>query len=209
MIKCLRVDHRLLHGQVAFSWTSALGADCILIANDALMQDELKKMAIKMAKPQGVKLVLKNIDDAIQSINSGVTDKYKLFIVVESVKDAYRLMTETHVIDSVVLGGTKATAETKNISKAVNLTEKEIELVKHINEFRNEIIESAKQRAPHKITNYIQKLAQLFHSFYNDCYVIDEENKELSSQRLALVKASQMTLKNALNLVGVSAPEKM
>ena len=39
--------------------------------------------------------------------------------------------------------------------------------------------------------------------------VIDEENKELSSQRLALVKASQMTLKNALNLVGVSAPEKM
>ena len=37
---------------------------------------------------------------------------------------------------------------------------KEIELVKHINEFRNEIIESAKQRAPHKITNYIQKLAQ-------------------------------------------------
>ena len=118
MIKCLRVDHRLLHGQVAFSWTSALGADCILIANDALMQDELKKTAIKMAKPQGVKLVLKNIEDAIQAINSGVTDKYKLFIVVESVKDAYRLMTET--------------AETKNISKAVNLTEKEIELVKDL-----------------------------------------------------------------------------
>ncbi len=87
--------------------------------------------------------------------------------------------------------------------------EKEIELVKHINEFRNEIVESAKARAPHKIANYIQRLAQLFHSFYNDCYVIDENNKELSSQRLALVVASQITLKNALNLIGVSAPEKM
>lgn len=87
--------------------------------------------------------------------------------------------------------------------------EKEIELVKHINEFRNEIIESAKQRAPHKIANYIQRLAQLFHSFYNDCYVIDEANKELSAQRLSLVKASQITLRNALNLIGVSAPEKM
>lgn len=86
---------------------------------------------------------------------------------------------------------------------------KEIELVKHINEFRNEIVESAKQRAPHKIANYIQRLAQLFHSFYNDCYVIDEKNMELSSQRLALVKAAQITLKNALNLIGVSAPEKM
>lgn len=86
---------------------------------------------------------------------------------------------------------------------------KEIELVKHINELRNEIIESAKQRAPHKIANYIQRLAQLFHSFYNDCYVIDEKNIDLSAQRLALVKASQLTLKNALNLIGVSAPEKM
>lgn len=86
---------------------------------------------------------------------------------------------------------------------------KEIELTKHINEFRNEIIEAAKQRAPHKIANYIQKLAQLFHSFYNDCYVIDENNKVLSAQRLALVEASQITLKNALNLIGVSAPEKM
>jgi arginyl-tRNA synthetase len=86
---------------------------------------------------------------------------------------------------------------------------KEIELVKHINELRNEVVESAKLRAPHKMTNYIQKLAQLFHSFYNECYVIDEENRELSSQRLALVKATQITLKNALNLIGVSAPEKM
>ncbi|MCD8028375.1 MAG: arginine--tRNA ligase [Erysipelotrichaceae bacterium] len=86
---------------------------------------------------------------------------------------------------------------------------KEIELTKHINEFRDEVIESAKQRAPHKIANYIQKLAQLFHSFYNDCYVIDENNQVLSAQRLALVKASQITLKNALNLIGVSAPEKM
>ncbi len=85
---------------------------------------------------------------------------------------------------------------------------KEIELVKHINELRNEVVESAKLRAPHKMTNYIQKLAQLFHSFYNECYVIDEENRELSSQRLALVKATQITLKNALNLIGVSAPEK-
>lgn len=87
--------------------------------------------------------------------------------------------------------------------------EKEIELVKHINEFRDEVIESAKQRAPHKIANYIQKLAQLFHSFYNDCYVIDENHLDLSSQRLALVKAAQITLKNALNLIGVNAPEKM
>ena len=71
-------------------------------------------------------------DDSIKAINSGVTDKYELFVIVQSVKDAYRLMTETKQIHSVVLGGTKATSETRSISKAVNLTEKEIDLVKDL-----------------------------------------------------------------------------
>ena len=63
------------------------------------------------------------------------------------------------------------------------VNDKEMALLKHINEFRNEIADSAKSRSPHKIANYIQRLAQLFHSFYNDCYVIDKENIELSMQR--------------------------
>ena len=43
MILMLRVDHRLLHGQIAYSWTNYLNANCILIANDGIMKDELKK----------------------------------------------------------------------------------------------------------------------------------------------------------------------
>ena len=82
MIKLLRVDHRLLHGQVAFSWKNAVEADCILIACDAVMKDDLRKTSIKLAKPSGVKLVIKNMDDAVNAINSGVTDKYKLLVVV-------------------------------------------------------------------------------------------------------------------------------
>ena len=93
MIKLLRVDHRLLHGQVAFSWTQGLGADCILIANDDVPKNDIRKTTIKLAKPAGVKLVIKTIEDAIAALKSGVTEKYKLFIVVESVEDAYRLAT--------------------------------------------------------------------------------------------------------------------
>ncbi|SBJ32890.1 putative PTS permease [Klebsiella pneumoniae] len=50
MITLLRVDHRLLHGQVAFSWTQYVGADCILIANDSVPGDELRKTTIKLGK---------------------------------------------------------------------------------------------------------------------------------------------------------------
>ena len=78
MIKLLRVDHRLLHGQVAMAWTQSLDSDCILIANDAVVNDNIRKTTMKLAKPNGVKLVMKNIEDSIAALNAGVTDKYKL-----------------------------------------------------------------------------------------------------------------------------------
>ena len=87
--------------------------------------------------------------------------------------------------------------------------EKEADLMKYINEFTSVVSEAARLRAPHKVCNYIQKLAQKFHSFYNACKVIDREDMELSAQRLDLVKAARITLGNALELIGVEAPEKM
>lgn len=63
-----------------------------LIANDAVVNDNIRKTTMKLAKPNGVKLVMKNIEDSIAALNAGVTDKYKLFIVVESIEDAYRLV---------------------------------------------------------------------------------------------------------------------
>lgn len=87
--------------------------------------------------------------------------------------------------------------------------EKEIELMKTLQEFNKVIIESAKTRQVHKVCHYIQTLASRFHSFYNACKVIDRDNMKLSSQRLALVKATQIVLANALETVGVEAVESM
>ena len=86
---------------------------------------------------------------------------------------------------------------------------KEIDLIKYINEFPKVVSDAALTRQPHKICNYIQKLAALFHSFYGECKVLDPNEADLSSQRLALVTAVKITLKNALMLIGVSAPERM
>lgn len=125
MIKLLRVDHRLLHGQVAFSWTTNLDVDCILVANDDVMVNDLRKTAIKLAKPSGVKLVIKSIKDSIQALNSGVTDKYNLLIVVESVDDVKTLADNCPQIESINLGGTKSASDKTQISKAIFLTENE------------------------------------------------------------------------------------
>lgn len=87
--------------------------------------------------------------------------------------------------------------------------EKEVQLLKYINEFPAVVADAARNRAPNKVCNYIQKLAAYFHSFYNACKVIDPNNVALSSQRLALLKATKITLKNALSLIGVEAADKM
>lgn len=100
--------------------------------------------------------------------------------------------------------------ELKDVKEYTLLTtEKEKALLKLIAEFPEMVADAAVTRQPNKVCNYIQKLAQHFHSFYNACKVLDDQNPELSNERLALLKATKITLANALDLVGVSAPERM
>ena len=133
MIKLTRVDHRLVHGQVAFAWTKSLGADCILVANDAIAKDELRMAALRMAKPSGVKLVVKSIDDSAVALNSGVTDKYNLFVLTESIEDVYRLTQKASGINTVNLGGIKAADGKRQISMAVFVDERDCELLRKMN----------------------------------------------------------------------------
>lgn len=88
-------------------------------------------------------------------------------------------------------------------------SEKDIEVLKKVGDFPQVVADAARVRAPHRIANYIQELAATFHSFYNAEKVLDEENKDRSEARIALITAVRTTLANALKLIGVSAPEKM
>jgi arginyl-tRNA synthetase len=88
-------------------------------------------------------------------------------------------------------------------------SEKEIDLLKKLGEYPLAVAEAAQKRIPHRITNYTFDLSSALHSFYNAEKVLDANNMEKSQARLALMKAVQITLKDALSLIGVSAPEKM
>lgn len=129
VIKLFRIDHRLLHGQVGFSWVRSIGADCIFIADDDSATDSLKMATLRLAKPQGIKLVVKTIDDSIKAIKSGATDKYKLFIVTGSVKDAKRICDEIPEIQSINLGGIKNREGARQVSQAVFLLPEEEDML--------------------------------------------------------------------------------
>ena len=84
----------------------------------------------------------------------------------------------------------------------------ERELIKHIADFTDEIILSAKTYDPAKITHYLQELATKFHKFYSSCRVKGND-EALTQARLTLCKATAIVLHNGLSLLKITAPEKM
>ena len=86
---------------------------------------------------------------------------------------------------------------------------KEVDLLKHIGAYERVVLDAAINKSPYKITNYLYTLASLFHTFYNECKVIDKENLELTAQRVVLAKMTRITIKNGLKLIGVEALNKM
>ena len=132
MILMTRVDHRLLHGQVAIAWTSHLDINCILIANDTVAKNDFRKSILRLAKPLDCKLVFNSIEDSANAINDGKTDSYRLFIIVGTVYDAYRLCEKCDYIKEVNIGLSQNKEGAKAISRSVYLTTGEIDDIKEL-----------------------------------------------------------------------------
>ena len=131
MIKLLRVDHRLLHGQVAMTWTQELDTNCILIACDAVVKDDVRKTTLKLARPAGVKLVIKSVDDSIEALRSGVTDKYKLFVVCETIQQA-GAVAKAMGVKKINLGNVAFSENARQVSTSVFLTPENEAYVKEL-----------------------------------------------------------------------------
>jgi arginyl-tRNA synthetase len=82
-------------------------------------------------------------------------------------------------------------------------------LVKRLLEFPHEVRESAARRAPHRICAYSTAVAADFHAFYRDCKVVGAEGEGVEASRLALCLVAKRTIAEALDLLGISAPERM
>jgi len=132
MVKLLRIDDRLVHGQVAFTWTPALGVDCLFVANDRVAEDEFLRMTLGLAKPAGVKLLIKSVADSIAYLGGAKNSGQQLLVLVDSVKDAHALALGVEEIKSINFGGIRAKAGAKSVSKALALTDADIVLIQEL-----------------------------------------------------------------------------
>jgi len=105
--------------------------------------------------------------------------------------------------------GEEGAAEPGVPAQRAPLQESEKLLVKRLLEFPEEVRAAAARRAPHRICAYSTAVAADFHAFYRDCQVVGAEGEEVEASRLALCLATKRTIAAALELLGISAPERM
>lgn len=92
MIVQIRVDDRLIHGQVALVWSKELSTPGIIVANDNAATNETVKMTLKMACPPGIKLIVKGVEDAKGVINDPRAKDMRIFGLTRTVSDALKLV---------------------------------------------------------------------------------------------------------------------
>jgi arginyl-tRNA synthetase len=97
-------------------------------------------------------------------------------------------------------------ASTENLDLLIS--EEEQQLLKKLNEFKDEVLISAESFETQRICSFLEELAAAFHKFYTFCRILGTE-KKLAEARVALALATKIVLKNGLSILGVNAPERM
>ena len=87
MISLIRIDDRLIHGQVAVVWTKHLGVNRILVANDQIVNNEVQKMSLRMAAPDTAKCAIMAVSDAGDVLNDPRSEAMKIMVIVNNAAD--------------------------------------------------------------------------------------------------------------------------
>ncbi|EGP5401701.1 PTS mannose/fructose/sorbose transporter subunit IIB [Enterococcus faecium] len=127
MIKFIRIDHRLLHEQVVFSWSKSLQINRILVVNDEAANDEFKKISLELSKPQGIKLNIFTVENTLTKISKIEALSENIMMIFGNTKDVRQFCESYSNVKEINYGGIIKKEGSKQFSNAIFLTENEIE----------------------------------------------------------------------------------
>ncbi len=104
-IKVVRIDDRLIHGQIVQGWLKTVQIDKILVISDEAANDEMQQILMSMAVPASVKLVIKNIKEASDDLANGVFDRDNLMVLFSNPQDVVKVIDNGINFQSVNVGG--------------------------------------------------------------------------------------------------------
>ena len=160
MIVLVRIDDRLLHGQIALSWKSELAYDAIVIADDAVAKDEFRKSALKIGVPDGVRLAVRSIEEAAKLLQNEKLQKMRVLVTVGSTLGAVRLYELIAEKPSLNIGCVQAREGKRMFSKAVYFEEQDILNLDQIQNMGIDIfVQEVPSTAKYKYTELREKFA--------------------------------------------------
>lgn len=131
MISMIRIDDRLLHGQVAFVWAKYLGVNRIIVANDSVVKNDIQKMSLKMAVPDTTKCSILSIEEAVNVLNDQRAKNLIILIVVNNPSDARKLIERVEEVPFVNISNygllSRDLSAKKKVTDTIYLTEEDIE----------------------------------------------------------------------------------
>ncbi len=141
MIKHLRIDNRLIHGQVAVTWMNAIGADKIIVCNDKVAADPIQKMALPMAA-RGNTVYVFSIEQTIQYAKDHPEET--MFVIAKFPSDALAILESGVEVVDVNVGNAAPIAGTKYemVTKSIAVTKEDAEVYRKIAELRGGVLTS-------------------------------------------------------------------
>lgn len=122
----LRLDERLIHGQVATYWTRALSIERIMIVDDEILKDDIGMNALKVAVPSGIHISILSVENAAKRLNKGIYRNQRVFVVVNKTNTIYRLLNSGLKIKEVNIGNMGKRNDRMQVTKSVYCTSEEI-----------------------------------------------------------------------------------
>jgi mannose/fructose/N-acetylgalactosamine-specific phosphotransferase system component IIB len=151
----LRVDDRLVHGQVIAGWVRPLGIHSIILASDRLSRDEWACSAYRLAIPDGIDFSCYTIEECVKNTNT--ENKRRVMVLVESVREASQLVKKGITIKEVNVGGLSYREGTREIAPYIYLSTDDIESVVYLHSVGIKV--TGKQLPNSAAVDVVKKLA--------------------------------------------------
>lgn len=123
----VRIDERLIHGQVAAYWTNNLNVTRLMVIDDLASQDEIQKMALKMACPSTVKLSILSVDRAVERLNDPTAyEGERVFIVLRGTETLEKVIEKGAPIKNITVGNMSNKVGSTRVYHTVCVTQEDI-----------------------------------------------------------------------------------
>ncbi|OHR59651.1 PTS sugar transporter subunit IIB [Staphylococcus sp. HMSC061G12] len=126
MIIANRIDGRLIHGQVANLWATKLNITRFMVIDDEVAQSTIDKQGLKLATPAGMRLSVLPVAKAAENILAGRYDSQRLMVIAKKPDRFLELINQGVDLDVLNVGNMSQTDETKSITRSINVTDKDI-----------------------------------------------------------------------------------